>query len=408
MAEETVTKRLHVAGLTPGITAQDLTARFASFGTVLAVDGLGLQDGVGQPRKFAYVTLTATPEKLRRCMNLLSGTHYKGAKLRIGEAKPDWHEHWEKEHKEAVVEEGRPNKKRKMGVEGKEARDMEVVSVENVEGKPYWKLTALQHLIRPLRMRPLHPLPPPTSTLPAPKPGSSKPADKPSKRKLKALEPPNRARRVVIDPREWGAVHLTGGLLEAGDVNLPKRVVMRDGAEEGEKEREEKLKKKKKKKKQDVEMDDPPAAAEPAPTPALNPKPKKPTSTPAAPAPEGSDPLLLAITAEQSATLSLLKQMFGEGLEKADEGVMRMHGEMCGRMWEQFKRRGMRERTKTMRKKGTTSKSHPRKRKTASQKRKKETRPPVTIQLLSQLLPMSSNGQLQVLRLRRRSRYRRA
>ena len=39
-----VRKRLHVAGLTPGVSASDLTQRLGTFGTVVAVDGVGALD----------------------------------------------------------------------------------------------------------------------------------------------------------------------------------------------------------------------------------------------------------------------------------------------------------------------------------------------------------------------------
>ena len=103
-----ITKRLHVSGLTATITPADLSARFSNFGTVKSLDGFGLFDGVGQPRKFAFVTIEATEGALKKCksylqfsyirfstrigLSTLSGTTYKGAKLRIGEAKPDYAE----------------------------------------------------------------------------------------------------------------------------------------------------------------------------------------------------------------------------------------------------------------------------------------------------------------------------
>jgi RNA recognition motif. (a.k.a. RRM, RBD, or RNP domain) len=62
-----ITKRLHVSGLTPAITKSDLSQRLGSFGTVLSLDGLGQLDAVGQPRKFAYVTVQASKEQLARC-----------------------------------------------------------------------------------------------------------------------------------------------------------------------------------------------------------------------------------------------------------------------------------------------------------------------------------------------------
>ena len=111
--EELITKRIHISGLTPALTAAHISQRLSSFGTVTATDGFGLLDGVGNPRQFGYVSLETTPSKFARCKpivrpalrylwkintspslgcNLLSGTTWKGAKFRIGEAKPDFRE----------------------------------------------------------------------------------------------------------------------------------------------------------------------------------------------------------------------------------------------------------------------------------------------------------------------------
>ena len=62
-----VRKRLHVAGLTPAVSASDLSQRMGTFGTVIAVDGVGALDGLGRPRPFAYVTIEAKKSQLTRC-----------------------------------------------------------------------------------------------------------------------------------------------------------------------------------------------------------------------------------------------------------------------------------------------------------------------------------------------------
>lgn len=62
-----VTKRLHISGLTPAITLDDLNKRLSSFGSVEAVDGMGKLDALGKPRAFAYVTLSTNVGKLSRC-----------------------------------------------------------------------------------------------------------------------------------------------------------------------------------------------------------------------------------------------------------------------------------------------------------------------------------------------------
>jgi hypothetical protein len=67
MSDALITKRLHVSGLTPALTANDLNQRLSSFGTVKALDGFGLLDGLGQPRKFGYITIETTPAKLAKC-----------------------------------------------------------------------------------------------------------------------------------------------------------------------------------------------------------------------------------------------------------------------------------------------------------------------------------------------------
>lgn len=62
-----ITKRLHISGLTPALTADDIQQRLSSFGKVLNLDGFGLKDGLGQPRKFGYITLETTTGKLAKC-----------------------------------------------------------------------------------------------------------------------------------------------------------------------------------------------------------------------------------------------------------------------------------------------------------------------------------------------------
>ena len=67
MDSDLITKRIHISGLTPAISPADLSQRLSSFGTVKALDGFGLPDALGQPRKFGYATLETTKAKLARC-----------------------------------------------------------------------------------------------------------------------------------------------------------------------------------------------------------------------------------------------------------------------------------------------------------------------------------------------------
>jgi hypothetical protein len=69
--DEPVTKRLIISGLTPSITAEDISRRLTTFGTVKAADGFGLPDGLGNPRSFGYVTLETTVGKLAKCERIL-------------------------------------------------------------------------------------------------------------------------------------------------------------------------------------------------------------------------------------------------------------------------------------------------------------------------------------------------
>ncbi|KAG9122685.1 hypothetical protein FRC07_000815 [Ceratobasidium sp. 392] len=241
------TTRLHISGLTPSITQNDLKKRFSTFGEVKDVDGVGKLDGLGQPRKFAYVTLEGTREKLARCMNLLSGSTWKGAKLRIGEAKLDYRARHELETnsparaprpkldaealKRARLKRRLRARRLMRGVQGREAKDMGLVTLENADKRKGWRRTPLGHLIRPLRMRPLHPipLPPKRHQLKSKLKSKLKPKAKPGneKRVFKLT----RARCTVIDPARYGAVHVSAGKGGLGDELLFGGVVGM-GAEE--------------------------------------------------------------------------------------------------------------------------------------------------------------------------------
>ena len=73
MTEELIQKRLHISGLTPAITPESLSQRLGSFGIVKTLDGFGKVDALGQPRKFAYVTIETTKSKLARCVYMYKG-----------------------------------------------------------------------------------------------------------------------------------------------------------------------------------------------------------------------------------------------------------------------------------------------------------------------------------------------
>ncbi|SPO30186.1 uncharacterized protein UTRI_06025 [Ustilago trichophora] len=228
--EDVSQKRLVISGLTASFSQEDLIRRFSTFGTVIALDGLGKRDALGQLRPYAFLTLQASPQQIKRCMNLLSGSVWKGATLRIGEAKPDYKERISLEKQKTRQEEeeekaNSPKKPKRLppGM-GFESYNMEPVEQDAVEkGLAWgWKRTPAGHLVRPLRMRPSHPLPKPShaSTLERIHAGAAEEGqedqEQSSRRRARVNpRPPTKAHRITIDPTRYGAIHLSGPLLES-------------------------------------------------------------------------------------------------------------------------------------------------------------------------------------------------
>ncbi|KAG9125456.1 hypothetical protein FRC07_007522 [Ceratobasidium sp. 392] len=233
------TTRLHISGLTPSITQNDLKQRFSTFGEVIDVDGVGKLDGLGEPRKFAYITMESTKENLARCMNLLSASTWKGARLRIGEAKPDYRARHELESNpplraprpkldaEALK---RARLKRRLrawrlmrGVQGREAKDVSLVTLENLDKRkraihrgtlyrdgverPSTILSALSACVLSALFLSHQDDINSNPNLTKPKPGSK------SKRIFKLT----RGRCTVSDPARYGAVHVSAGKGGLGD-----------------------------------------------------------------------------------------------------------------------------------------------------------------------------------------------
>jgi len=174
-------------------------------------------------------------------MNLLSGTTWKGAKLRIGEAKPDFRERYDTSYflralsidrfvptlrikrENEVTPDDRPAKRRRLAraIQGVHAPNMSLVTPENVSSRPGWRVTPMGRIVRPIRMRPGKPLPP-TSTLTSSTLGKKNEKQKRKREKAKLV----RARRKTIDPTKWDSQHLKGAFLDSivvaddGD-NLP-------------------------------------------------------------------------------------------------------------------------------------------------------------------------------------------
>ena len=105
---------------------------------------------------------------------------------------------------------------------------MSLVTPENVHLRPQWRVTALGRLVRPVRMRPMHPLDPPIDLSKSAEKRKIKgqkekevvkgKEEKPTKKRKR--EPPTRARRRTIDPLQWGSQHIVGVFLEGGGAAL--------------------------------------------------------------------------------------------------------------------------------------------------------------------------------------------
>ena len=61
-----ILKRLYIGGLNANISREHLQDRFKSFGRVESVEWPG-PDALGQPRRFAYISLETTAEQYKKC-----------------------------------------------------------------------------------------------------------------------------------------------------------------------------------------------------------------------------------------------------------------------------------------------------------------------------------------------------
>lgn len=98
---------------------------------------------------------------------------------------------------------------------------MSLVTPENVVGRGGWKVTPLGRIVRPVKMRPDHPLPPvdeDKSRKAKVKPPKKRDVDakdeEKKKKKKRAKDPDVRARRRTIDVTRWPSVHLKGMFLD--------------------------------------------------------------------------------------------------------------------------------------------------------------------------------------------------
>jgi hypothetical protein len=82
-------KRVFLGGLAPDITGKDLVERFQSFGTVSRIQVAN--DATGDfHRGFAHFDLQTSEAQWRRLVTAYNGSNWRGGKLRIDEARPDY------------------------------------------------------------------------------------------------------------------------------------------------------------------------------------------------------------------------------------------------------------------------------------------------------------------------------
>jgi len=84
-------KRLYVGGLSSSTTEAELRQRFASFGTVNSVE-IMKDKYTNESRNFGYLDLGVTEQNWMKCLSILNGASWKGSKLKVQEAKPNFEE----------------------------------------------------------------------------------------------------------------------------------------------------------------------------------------------------------------------------------------------------------------------------------------------------------------------------
>ncbi|PWN29148.1 hypothetical protein BDZ90DRAFT_231146 [Jaminaea rosea] len=224
------TRRIHISPLDPTIHTREALLNLLSphASSVSLSSWPPKPNGVGQPRNYVHATLRGDEVKIKKAVARISGSVWKGTKLWIREAKRDYKGGYgsaeEAGDKPADAAESSKKRKRKIAKPSSRREHESITDIVTEagvkEGKVWgWKLTPAGHLLRPIQMRPSHPLPPQTSSssshIEASTSGAKNMRRKKKKNQLAA--PPSRARRMLIDPTRYGAVHLGEGLLGDDD-----------------------------------------------------------------------------------------------------------------------------------------------------------------------------------------------
>ncbi|KAF5341142.1 hypothetical protein D9611_006023 [Ephemerocybe angulata] len=370
-----VTKRLHIGGLTPSITLADLNKRLATFGTIEGdISGLGKVDAVGRTKNFVHVTLNTNVGQLAKCecsctfvwvgvemekdvlgggdggmegglmailgMNVLSGSTWKGAKLKLSEAKPDYTERLEAERAENARLSAEPPRKKQRRNVGVAAPDMSLVTPLAASKKAGWKVTEMGRVLRPVRMRPEHPLPPTLEELAKAKAENAKAKgkgatvkgagfkkgksneEKKEERRRRKRDPLVRARRVTIDVTKWESTQLKGMFLESQGAGIGKKTLREDIQEEEVDEEDDTSSEEEEGESSEEVEEEVQEEVKPVPKPKKAVTPPPPAAPPRAPSPPAQNPTFAIptttdipdnntnLTLEKSRALNLLSSLF--------------------------------------------------------------------------------------------------
>ncbi|ODV84616.1 hypothetical protein CANARDRAFT_235904 [[Candida] arabinofermentans NRRL YB-2248] len=94
-----VPTRIHVGSISAELASNinELETRFAKYGQIITPFTIHQKDNVDY--HYGYVTILLTPESFKKLSKTFNGVNYKGSKLRINQAKPDYKERWLKDSK---------------------------------------------------------------------------------------------------------------------------------------------------------------------------------------------------------------------------------------------------------------------------------------------------------------------
>lgn len=95
-------RRVYLSGLGESTKEADLIDRFSSFGQVSSVF-IANSESSSVCRGFAHFTIRTSEAKWRRLLSALNGSSWKGQKLRIEEARPDYQTRLEREQQELAA-----------------------------------------------------------------------------------------------------------------------------------------------------------------------------------------------------------------------------------------------------------------------------------------------------------------